>query len=403
MKQTIRLVILAAMLALTLPALTRAQTAAAAAGECNDATKYALYTKFLGNRQGKTAENPNGDQDVAYDAAKEYKTVCPADDSAQAKYMDKWRASYEAASRTAQFLAAYDKKTYPEMMTVGKRVLADDPNYVRGYILLGNIGYLASVGGNTSLNAESMAYAKKAIELLEAGKTPDDWKPYAGKDDALAWLNYSIGQTLKTSPTEALPYLLKAARYEGLFKKNPLTYISIEQAYENGAYAKQSEDYKQYAGKPESPEQKLALQNIYQTVDRMIDSYARSIALAGTDPKLQQNKALWTQNLAEWYKFRNNSDTGMNEFVAGILQKPLPDVPTPLTSLPTPPATGATTPAAPPAGTPGGTTPAPPAKPGAASATPTQPVNKTTTTPKTTAPATSQAKPKPKSNHRRRP
>jgi hypothetical protein len=397
MKQTIRLVIFAAMLALTVPVLTQAQTPSGPAGECTDDAKNALYTEFLANRKGKTPDTPNGNQELAYAAAKKYIALCPADESDQAKYIKKWVPSYEALSRKEQFLAAYDKKNYAEMMEVGKKVLADDPNYVRGYVLLGNIGYLASTAGNTSLNAESLQYAKKAIELLEAGKTPDDWRPYAGKEDALAWLNYSIGQThLKTSPTEALPYLLKAARLGDLFKKNPLTYIAIEQAYENGLYAKQSEDYKQYTGKAESPEQKLALQNIYQTVDRMIDAYARAIALAGTDPKLKDNKTLWTQNLTDWYKFRNNnSQAGMDVLVAGILQKPLPDIPTPLTSLPTP-ATGATTPPSSPAGTTSGATVAPPAT--------TQPVNKVTTTPKTTTPATSQAtKPKPKANHRRRP
>jgi len=402
MKHPIELALIAAVLALTLSPLARAQTTSESAAGCTEAVKGALYTKFLANRPGKTAENPSGDQEVAYNTAREYKTVCSTDESAQAKYMDKWRASYEVGSRKSQFLLAYDKKNYAEMMRLGNQVLADDPNYVRGYVLLGIIGYLASVAGNDSLNAESMTHAKKALELLEAGKTPDDWKPYSGKDDALAWLTYSIAHTLKTSPTEALPYLLKAARYESIFKKTPLTYINIEQAYETGAYAKQSEDYKQYADKPETPEQKLALQNIYQTVDRMIDAYARAIALAGSDAKLLQEKALWMRNLTEWYKFRNNnSDTGMNEFVTGVLQRPLPDIPTPLTSLPASPATGVTPPAVPPVvGT--------PAAPGAVSTPPTPPVNTTAPTAKTTAAKTTPAprskpKPKPQPRRRRRP
>ena len=393
MKQTIRFVVLAAMLALTLPALAQAQ-GTGATGDCTDDNKAKFYTQYYENRKDH--------QDIAYTAAKQYLAACPnADDTDKyAKVLKKFIADYDREILRAQFLAAYDKKNYTEMMTLGKQVLAADPNYIRAYILLGNIGYLASVSGNTSLNAESTGYAKKAIELLEGGKTPDDWKPYTGKDDALAWLNYSIGQTLKTSPSEALPFLLKAVRYEGLFKHNPLAYISIEQAYENGPYAKQSEDYKQYAGKPESPEQKLALQNIYQIVDRMIDAYARAIALAGTDPKHQQNKTLWTQNLTDWYKFRNNnSDAGMNELVSGILAKPLPDIPTPLTTLPTPPATGATTggSATP---TPSGAAPPAPPKP-ATTGTPTQPA-KTTTAPKTPPNTTSTTKPKPKANHRRR-
>jgi tetratricopeptide (TPR) repeat protein len=398
MKQIIRLVMLAVVLALSAPLLTQAQTAAA--GECTDEAKSAMYNEFIANRKGKTPENPNGNEDTAYAAAKKYMATCPTDDSPQAQYMKKWIASYEVGARKAQFLSAYDKKNYAEVMTVGKQVLADDPNYVRGYLLLGNIGYLASTGGNTSLNTESLEYAKKAIELLNSGKTPDDWKPYLGKEDALSWLNYSIGQTLKEkTPDEALPYLLKAARLNGFLKTVPQTYASIAAAYAEGPYAKQAELYKPFTGKPESPEQKLALANVHQVVDRMIDAYARAIALAGNDEKQKANKTAWTAELTQWYKFRNNNtDTGMPELLAGILQKPLPDVPTPLTSLPPAPATGGSTPPGTPAG---GTAPAQPAKPGATTATPAQPANNIA--PKATATPTPQpAKPKPKANHTRR-
>ena len=222
MKLNIKFFIVGTMLAVLLPVVAIAQTPAADA--CTAEAKAALYTKFLANRQGPTEANKSGDQEVAFNTAREYKTLCPADDSEPAKYMASWSGKYEAASRKSKFLTAYDKKSYAEMLTLGRQVLADDPNYNRAYILLGIVGYVASSTGNHSLNAESLPYAKKAIELLEAGKTPDDWKPYTGKDDALAWLNYSIGHALKDSPAEALPYMLKAARYQSLLKTNPLTF-----------------------------------------------------------------------------------------------------------------------------------------------------------------------------------
>src|SRR5687767_3636621 len=237
MKYTIRLVILAAMLALTLPALTQAQTGNGSVGECTEENKAKLYTEYYENRKGKTAEHPNGDQNVAYDAAKKYLAACPnADDTDQnSKVLKKFVASYELETRRGDFLTAFDKKNYQEVMNLGKSVLNDDPNYVRAYLLLGNIGYLASIAGNNALNAESANYARKAIELLESGKTADDWRPFLNKDDALAWLNFSLG---KTTPNlaDSLPFLLKSARYESVLKKDPRTFIAIEQAYENGPY-----------------------------------------------------------------------------------------------------------------------------------------------------------------------
>jgi type II secretory pathway pseudopilin PulG len=399
MKQIIRLVMVAVVLALAAPLLTQAQTAAA--GECTDEAKSAMYTEFISNRKGKTAENPNGNEDTAYAAAKKYMVTCPTDDSPQAQYMKKWIASYEVGARKAQFLSAYDKKNYPEMMTVGKQVLADDPNYVRATILLGYIGYLASLGNNTSLNNESVTYAKQAIALLESGKTPDDWRPFVNKEDALARLNVSLGFIQKASaPNDAIPYFIKAAGLESPLKKNPGVYYFIAESYE-AIYAKEEAAYKEkYLGKAETTESKLAQENINQLIDRVIDAYARAVATStGTDDTTKAKKKEWMDRLTELYKYRNKSETGVTELVAGIMAKPLPDLPKPITTLPTPPATGTATPSsAPAAPATGSTTTAPPAKAGAGSTPPVAPAAA-----KPTPTHAQAAKPKPKANHARRP
>ncbi len=91
-----------------------------------------------------------------------------------------------------------------------------------------------------------------------------------------------------------------------------------------------------YSGKDETPESKLMLANINQLVDRMIDAYARAVALAGSDTTFATAKTGWNDSLTTWYKYRNADKTdGMDQVVAGILSKPLPPEPTPLTSLPT--------------------------------------------------------------------
>jgi hypothetical protein len=140
----------------------------------------------------------------------------------------------------------------------------------------------------------------------------------------------------------------------------------------------------------------LALENINQVIDRIVDAYARAVALAGNDAKYATNKKDWLEGLSTWYKYRHNSsDAGMNEMIAGVLTKPLPPLPTPITTLPA--ATPATTPTS---GTPGAvganTAPSPAgAKPATAAVTTT---TKTTTAAPTTATTT---KPKPRNNHRR--
>lgn len=316
--------------------------------QCSPENKEALYAAFLKDR-------PN-DQPKAYESAKKY-LACPATEVTEGQqkiidYLKKWSTAYEEGMRKIRFTQLlYNEMKYPEAYALGREILAAEPENLKVMVDLGANGYLVAPLNNASLTADSLEHARKALQLLEAGKTVDDWRPLTSKDVAVAYLNYTIGSlTLEKDPTTALKHLIKAAQFETPLKKSPWTYAYIAGAYETGPYAKQSADYKVFSGKDETPESKLALANINQLIDRMIDGYARAVALAGADPKFQAQKAIWNESLTSWYKFRNNdSVAGMNEMVAGILSKPLPPEPTPLTSLP------ASAPAATPIGTSGST------------------------------------------------
>jgi hypothetical protein len=356
---------------LALPAAARnsiAQPDIAAQDQCTQEAKDALYQSFLKNRTAEQAK--------AYEDAKKY-LACPAAaevTEAQQKivdYLKKWSTAYEKMDRDVRFRKLlYNENKYPEAYALGKEILTETPDNLKVLVDLGASGYLVAPLKNASLTAEAVAHARKALQLLESGQTLQDWQPLAGKEVAIAYMNYTIGSlTVETDPSGALKYLLKAAQFETPLKKSPYTYAYIAGAYETGPYAKQSEAYKvAYQGKDETPESKLALANINQIIDRMIDAYARAVALAANDAKFTAAKAGWSESLTTWYKYRNNDKTdGMDQMVAGILQTPLPPEPTPLTSLPTPAATPTATAGAPgtngaaptqPAGTPA-STPAP--------------------------------------------
>lgn len=315
---------------------------------CSAEGKTALYKTFT--------DNFKGDQAKAYEAAKKY-LACPAtevDAQQQAiiDYLKKFVSKYEDADKKGKFRALlYTEKKYPEAYALGKEMLAAEPDNLRVLIDLGSNGYL--IANNPALSAEALEYAKKALQQLDAGKTVDDWAPLASKDVAVAYLNYTVGAlSLEKEPANALKNLIKAAQFDTPLKKSPYTYAFIAGAYETGPYKQQAEEYKRvYFGKDETPESKLALANINQLVDRMIDGYARAVALAGNDAAFAQPKAVWNDSLTNWYKYRNNNTTtGMDQLISSVLSKPLPPEPTPLTSLPasTPAATPATT-----SGTPG--------------------------------------------------
>lgn len=354
MRRTIKLVTIAAMLTVfAAPALAQSK-------ECNDENKAAWYDTFLKNFKGEPPQ-----QKIAYDTAVTYRDSCPADPSdAQRAYMEKFIAAYDKVHQTEniakQFDDAVKNAKYSEQMRLGKLVLANDPDNVKVYIVLGVVGL-----NDASLLPDSAQYATKAIEMIEGGK------PFAplfdgSKDKALSNLNYEIAKsTVKNDPTAAIPYFVKALKPESDLKKNPQVYAQLAGAYGAGPVTKLHNDYQVFVGKDETPESKLALANLNQVIDRQIDALARAAAVA-TDPADKKNVM---DVLTGIYKDRNKTDAGLNELVAGILAKPIPDVPTPLTSLPATPT---------PVGTPA-----------------------TTGSPAGTNGTTSSAKPKPRANHSR--
>lgn len=375
---------LSVLAALAVPVLAQTTPAAPAAtttqAGCTEEAKTALYTEFTTHR--------TGDPTKAYEAAKKYLTCSQGEDQYTA-YLKKWSMAYDKELRKARLNDLFiNQRKYPEAIALAKEILVDEPENVVALMDLGYGGYVIAVTTkNETQNKEAIGYARTAIQHIEAGKAPASWLPFKSKDDALAYLNYSIGYLDRTANTaDALKYFIKSAQYESDIKKNPQTYAFIAGAYE-AQYAKQSADYERdFKDKPETDASKLAAENINQVVDRIIDSLARAVALAGTNQTLAASKTQWLERLTELYKFRHNqSDAGLTDMIAAVLNKPLPPVPTPITALP------AATPTSSPAS---GVNSA--AGNGATTAT-------TTTTTGATAPktTTSTAKPKPRKHHGR--
>jgi hypothetical protein len=291
---------------------------------CTDEKKTEMYNTMLAKRKGDAPE-----QKTAADNARAY-LKCTTDPNDQiAAYLKKWLEQYDAAiaaqhqTATAEtnIRTAIAKNNYPDEVKYGKELLAKEPDNHYVNIVVGMAGT-----GDESLLADSTPAAKHAIELIEGGKP---FAPAISKDAALAFLNWTIAKsTAKTSPTDAIPIFIKAAKYDSPLKRNALIYNELAAAYAEQV-DKLTNDYKAFIGKPETTESKLVLANLNQAMDAQIDALARAAALADA-----ANKPALTGRLTDVYKDRYKSTNGLNELLAGILSKPLPDEPKPITELP---------------------------------------------------------------------
>ncbi|HVS20641.1 MAG TPA: hypothetical protein VHD88_02270 [Pyrinomonadaceae bacterium] len=314
-------------LALLSSASLRAQTPPVT----DDEVKVTVYRRFVENRE----PNPG----VAYDAAKEYMRLYGKENDDYTRYLKQWIAAYEEDERARrlaaeredreqQLLGAFTQKKFADAYARARQVLSDDPNNVKVLIALGYGAVIASTEAkNENFNAEAADYAQKAIQLIESGKTLESWTPFKSKEDVLASLHYALGfYSLKAKPEEAIVHLVKAAQSNTDRKTAPSTYYYLALAYQNGPYRRLSDDYsKRFSTLPESPDSKAALENINKVVDKIIDAYARAVALAGNDPQHQKAKSGWMVPLTDFYKYRHDkSDAGLNPLIAGVLSKPLP-------------------------------------------------------------------------------
>ncbi len=285
-------------------------------------------TEAQANLYERWRANIKQNQRTAYEAGKEYLAQYPNDE--YAIYVRRWIALYEPAVRKARFQQLlFKEKQYGAAYVAGQQVLLDEPENVKVLLDLASAAYLATGAGDEAVRADALALARKSISQLEAGKQAADWKPFANSADASAYFNFVIGDLiLKDAPGEAVAYLRKAALSDGAIKHVPTVYARLAAAYAKSEYEPLAQDFAaRFAAKEATPESQAALAKIFPVLDRMIDAYARAVALSQGDPQYNATRTRWLQDLTELYKARHdNTTTGLNELITGISNTPLPEV-----------------------------------------------------------------------------
>jgi hypothetical protein len=331
MKNAFRLLALAALATVfAFPAYAQdaaATPAATPTGPCAEAdAKAAVYKKFTDNFKGTPDQ-----QKVAYESGKEYLSkygACSDETDKQiATYVQNWVGKYEKA--VVEFNCTKAANDNPaQAFEACRPLLTANPENVRVRLALVGAGIKSNSTGSKALNAQAAAEARTTLQLIESGKTSDTWAPFANQQDALMGLRYYIAAwTYDTTPDEAATQLLKVAQSTSIFAKEPATFQLLGAAYYNGELKKLADQYKTlYEGKEETPESAALFNKINGVLDRVIDAYARAVALSNANPsKYGATATALRPVLTSLYKQRHEGqETGLNELIASVLSKPLP-------------------------------------------------------------------------------
>jgi hypothetical protein len=282
--------------------------------------KTALYTKFTENIKGEADA-----QKIAYEQGQEYLRKFGSDNDQYVAYIQRWLGKYEKASRESEFNKAFNAKEYAKTFELGREILRKDGESFLVIVRMVQAGAQNAQAGNATLKEDTIAFAKKALELLDSGKVTDP-NPFKSREDASGFLNFTFGWlSTEKSPAEAATALKKAALSGGAFKNEPSTYVALAGAIAIAEYEPLAKEYSEkHVGKDVTPEGEAMLAKVKSIAERMIDSYARAVALS-TKPEQQEYKKKVLLDLTALYKqFHNDSDAGLNELIATVLSKPLP-------------------------------------------------------------------------------
>ena len=308
LRNTLRLAggaLLAAFMLLFGPSLSGPMTAAAQDAAPDEAAAYAAFH----------AASQGTDTAAALAAAKAYLDKFPSGQYADA--IKKWQDQ----ARLTQLDAAIKDKRTPDMLTIGKEILAADPENLNViYALAFNIRrneLLASPPVYTNA-AVAVELANKGIGLIEAGKTLTGVASF-DKEATLGWMKQILAMnTAKAGNTaEAIKlYETSTAHAPGdtqIAGRNLFAVVTLRQSkYAEAAKAFNAlPDADKTAAEPK-PEVKAAQEALNSEADALIDAAAGFVAFGRSKAMPPATVDRVNQLLETVYKGRFPEDTALD-------------------------------------------------------------------------------------------
>jgi hypothetical protein len=293
---------------------------AGANAQCDTDAEMALYNKFLESFKGSAEQQKTASQ-IGRDYIAKFGKCASDEEKKITDYIQKWLISHEAALAENNCISAV-KTTPDQAFEQCQAYVTKDPESVRPYLLLTFAGSKNGKTTDAKFKENSVRAAKKALDLIAAGKTTDNWIFGKQPADAVGAINYWAGfYSLEASPSDAAAFFVNAAKSTSGFAKEPAVYDALARAVYNSEYKAAALEYNNKCSTTPASECDALYAKAGQILDKVIDAYARAIALSKDPASVTTTRSY----LTALYKQRhNNSEEGLDKLIADVLSKPMP-------------------------------------------------------------------------------
>jgi hypothetical protein len=197
---------------------------------------------------------------------------------------------------------------------VASTAISKNPNDVASMTQMTMVGVEQAKRQNPKYAQQSLQYGTKAIELIEAGKRPEQMDEAAWGEYQTRWLPQlyqSLGMLsmMMNNKEEARTRLEKAA---SLNANDPFTFLLLGSLVEED-YRKFAEQHKAQSPGPLKDE---LLNQAHGKMDQVIDLYAHAVALSEGKPEYQKLHDQLLEALQTYYKYRHSgSNNGLQQLI----------------------------------------------------------------------------------------
>lgn len=281
-------------------------------------TESELFSKISVLTKTKKAS----DQDKAYELSKTFLSKFGSQNNEETKKVKDFVENYQMATLGKRI----EEGKTAEAFAFGKDILTREPENAFVTANLAYAGYQAAQNKkDKTYLKDSVDYAKQTLKIYEAKKLPKSFQPFTDESEATALMYYIVGHlSVDTDMTESAKNFYKAVQYTSKIKNNSYPYYIIATSYykEYEAAAK-AFDAKYGANSAASAERTAEEARLFRLIARMQDAFARAVKLG--EAEKAAGVAEWKQQYVQIYTFNTGSDRGLEEFLAKVLETPMPD------------------------------------------------------------------------------